>query len=108
MSGLRTRKSYLVDGAVVAAALDVLLAVFVLVDDDLHVDERHEADDLPQVRVVEPAALDVPLRALHQQSVDVAALLGALRDLELVRYRVGPSIAAHTGPGTAGGFSYRI
>jgi DegV family protein with EDD domain len=28
------------------------------------------------------------------------------RAIELVRYRVGPSIAAHTGPGTAGGFSY--
>jgi len=27
-------------------------------------------------------------------------------DVELVRYRVGPSIAAHTGPGTAGGFWY--
>ena len=24
--------------------------------------------------------------------------------VDLVRYRVGPSIAAHTGPGTAGGF----
>jgi fatty acid-binding protein DegV len=28
------------------------------------------------------------------------------RAIELVRYRVGPSIAAHTGPGTAGGFAY--
>ena len=28
------------------------------------------------------------------------------RPIELVRYRVGPSIAAHTGPGTAGGFVY--
>ncbi len=27
-------------------------------------------------------------------------------EVELVRYRVGPSIAAHTGPGTAGGFWY--
>ena len=25
---------------------------------------------------------------------------------DLVRYRVGPSIGAHTGPGTAGGFWY--
>jgi fatty acid-binding protein DegV len=35
-----------------------------------------------------------------------------LRDSELcvdlVRYRVGPSIAAHTGPGTAGGFWYPV
>lgn len=28
------------------------------------------------------------------------------RRLEVVRYRVGPSVAAHTGPGTAGGFAY--
>lgn len=28
------------------------------------------------------------------------------RDIDLVRYRVGPSVAAHTGPGTAGGFCY--
>jgi len=27
-------------------------------------------------------------------------------EVEMVRYRVGPSIAAHTGPGTAGGFWY--
>jgi len=27
-------------------------------------------------------------------------------EVELVRYRVGPSIAAHTGPGTTGGFWY--
>ena len=27
--------------------------------------------------------------------------------VDLVRYRVGPSIGAHTGPGTAGGFWYR-
>lgn len=29
------------------------------------------------------------------------------RTVDLVRYRVGPSVAAHTGPGTAGGYSYR-
>ncbi|MEZ5247062.1 MAG: DegV family protein [Acidimicrobiales bacterium] len=28
--------------------------------------------------------------------------------VDMVRYRVGPSIAAHTGPGTAGGFWYPI
>lgn len=28
--------------------------------------------------------------------------------VDLVRYRVGPSIAAHTGPGTAGGFWYPV
>lgn len=35
-------------------------------------------------------------------------LRAAAVDVELVRYRVGPSIAAHTGPGTAGGFWYPI
>ncbi len=29
-------------------------------------------------------------------------------EVELVRYRVGPSIAAHTGPGAAGGFWYTV
>lgn len=29
-------------------------------------------------------------------------------DVDLVRYRVGPSVAAHTGPGTAGGFWYPL
>ncbi len=33
-----------------------------------------------------------------------AALEGTPRIAEIVEYRVGPSIAAHTGPGTAGGF----
>ena len=34
-------------------------------------------------------------------------LAAADRAIDVVRYRVGPSVAAHTGPGTAGGFSYR-
>lgn len=46
---------------------------------------------------------------------DAAALVGALEErlrghphvLELVRYRIGPSVGAHTGPGTAGAFFYR-
>jgi fatty acid-binding protein DegV len=29
-------------------------------------------------------------------------------EVDIVRYRIGPSIAAHTGPGTAGGFWYPI
>lgn len=33
-------------------------------------------------------------------------LLGRSDVAELVRYRVGPSVGAHTGPGTAGGFWY--
>jgi len=33
---------------------------------------------------------------------------GADVEVEMVRYLVGPSIAAHTGPGTAGGFWYTI
>jgi hypothetical protein len=28
--------------------------------------------------------------------------------VDLVRYRVGPSVGAHTGPGTAGGFWYPV
>jgi DegV family protein with EDD domain len=35
-----------------------------------------------------------------------AALAGAPEVVEVVRYRVGPSIGAHTGPGTAGAFFY--
>ena len=35
-----------------------------------------------------------------------AALAGAPEVREVVRYRVGPSVGAHTGPGTAGAFFY--
>ena len=35
-----------------------------------------------------------------------AALAGAPEVAEVVRYRVGPSVGAHTGPGTAGAFFY--
>jgi DegV family protein with EDD domain len=35
-----------------------------------------------------------------------AALTGAPEVSEVVRYRVGPSVGAHTGPGTAGAFYY--
>jgi DegV family protein with EDD domain len=35
-----------------------------------------------------------------------AALAGAPEVTEVVRYRVGPSVGAHTGPGTAGAFFY--
>jgi DegV family protein with EDD domain len=35
-----------------------------------------------------------------------AALAGAPEITEVVRYRVGPSVGAHTGPGTAGAFFY--
>jgi fatty acid-binding protein DegV len=37
-----------------------------------------------------------------------ARLRDAPITVDLVRYRVGPSIAAHTGPGTAGGFWYPV
>lgn len=37
-----------------------------------------------------------------------ARLRAADVDVEMVRYEVGPSIAAHTGPGTAGGFWYPV
>lgn len=39
-------------------------------------------------------------RALHERLVGVAAVR------EVVRYRVGPSVGAHTGPGTVGAFFY--
>lgn len=35
-----------------------------------------------------------------------AALTGAPEVAEVIRYRVGPSVGAHTGPGTAGAFFY--
>jgi fatty acid-binding protein DegV len=35
-----------------------------------------------------------------------AALAGAPEVAEVIRYRVGPSVGAHTGPGTAGAFFY--
>ena len=35
-----------------------------------------------------------------------AALAGAPEVTEVIRYRVGPSVGAHTGPGTAGAFFY--
>lgn len=37
-----------------------------------------------------------------------ARLRDADIEVDVVRYRIGPSIAAHTGPGTAGGFWYPI
>jgi DegV family protein with EDD domain len=39
------------------------------------------------------------------QALEVA-LAGAPEVTEVVRYRVGPSVGAHTGPGTAGAFFY--
>lgn len=68
--------------------------------------------------MVEPMVRDgVPIR-VGVSLADAATLAftegieARLRDsaveVDLVRYRVGPSIAAHTGPGTAGGFWYPI
>ena len=52
--------------------------------------------------------------AVGVADADAAALVGALEDrlrgheqvLEMVRYRVGPSVGVHSGPGTAGAFFY--
>ena len=41
------------------------------------------------------------LRALEERLIDAPEVL------DLVRYRVGPSVGAHTGPGTAGAMFYR-
>ena len=35
-----------------------------------------------------------------------AELVGAPQVREVIRYRIGPSVGAHTGPGTAGAFFY--
>jgi len=48
-----------------------------------------------------------PATAVFADGIE-ARLRDSAVDVDLVRYRVGPSIAAHTGPGTAGGFWYPI
>ncbi len=64
--------------------------------------ERFLADGGPiraGVCLADPATLPFTL-GLEQRLRDADV------EVEMVRYRVGPSIAAHTGPGTAGGFWY--
>lgn len=46
-----------------------------------------------------------PATAVFTEGIE-ARLRASDLCVDLVRYRVGPSIAAHTGPGTAGGFWY--
>ena len=48
-----------------------------------------------------------PATAVFTEGIE-ARLRVDPRCVDLVRYRVGPSIAAHTGPGTAGGFWYPV
>ena len=48
-----------------------------------------------------------PATAVFTEGIE-ARLRADPRCVDLVRYRVGPSIAAHTGPGTAGGFWYPV
>ncbi|MEM8709251.1 MAG: DegV family protein, partial [Actinomycetota bacterium] len=58
------------------------------------------ADGVPvraAVGLADPATL--PITERIEQRLRASELV-----VDLVRYRVGPSIAAHTGPGTAGGF----
>lgn len=52
-------------------------------------------------------ALADPATILFTEGIE-ARLRAAPVEVDLVRYRVGPSIAAHTGPGTAGGFWYPV
>ncbi len=46
-----------------------------------------------------------PATSVFTEGIE-SRLRAASVEVEMVRYRVGPSIAAHTGPGTAGGFWY--
>ena len=88
----------------VAGAIDVLAT-------------GHSVDDLCD-QMVEPFLADGrPIRAgvsladpatiVFTEGIE-ARLRDSAVEVDLVRYRVGPSIAAHTGPGTAGGFWYPI
>ena len=87
----------LVDGAVqvVGTAADVDEATAVMAE------RVRGAGDGLRVAVGIADAAAAPL----WQSLE-AALAGAPEVAELVRYRVGPSVGAHTGPGTAGAFFY--
>ena len=77
----------------------------------------HSIDELCD-QMVEPfLAAGRPIRAgvsLADPATTVftEGIEARLRDsdlcVDMVRYRVGPSIAAHTGPGTAGGFWYPV
>ena len=65
--------------------------------------ERFLADGRPiraGVCLADPATL------MFAEGIE-SRLRAAPVEVDLVRYRVGPSIGAHTGPGTAGGFWYR-
>ena len=77
----------------------------------------HTVDELCDAMVAPFVAEDRPIRAgvcladpatLPFTEGIEARLRAADVEVEMVRYRVGPSIAAHTGPGTAGGFWYPI
>ena len=77
----------------------------------------HSIDELCDHMVAPFLADGVPIRAgvsLADTATEIftAGIEARLRDadiaVDLVRYRVGPSIAAHTGPGTAGGFWYPV
>ncbi|NCG22871.1 MAG: hypothetical protein GWP47_01905 [Actinobacteria bacterium] len=63
------------------------------------------ADSMLAARVPIRAAVSLADDATLAFTVGIEERLRA-SDLvvDMVRYRVGPSIAAHTGPGTAGGF----
>lgn len=77
----------------------------------------HTVDDLCDLMVAEVAAGGAPMRAAVCIADAAAApfwegiesrLRGRSDVVDLVRYRVGPSVGAHTGPGTAGAFWYPV
>lgn len=77
----------------------------------------HELDELCDLMAREIHADDAPIRvALCTADRDAIAFTEGLEQrlagrsdvVDLVHYRVGPSVGVHTGPGTAGGFWYPI
>lgn len=86
------------------------IPVLSLVDGQMHVIQRcADADEVAEVMSAQILAAGPRLRvgvgASDVSSFPVADALGSLlsRDgVELIHYRVGPSVGSHTGPGTAG------
>ena len=60
-----------------------------------------ESGDSLRVGISVADAAGAPVREALEQR-----LAGAPQILDLVRYRVGPSVGVHTGPGTAGAMWY--
>jgi DegV family protein with EDD domain len=107
-------------GRVVVAEDDALDAIPVLslVGGDLqvvgHVSDVAAAADAMSAYATRPELGDQLRVAVGIADAGAAPLWNALEDrlrdhasvVDLVRYRIGPSVGAHTGPGTAGAFFY--